>query len=414
MPGALDRIKVVDLSRVLAGPWATQILGDLGAEIVKVEKPGTGDDTRGWGPPFLTDAAGRQVSAAYYLMTNRNKKSIAVDLATPEGQDIVRNLIAQSDVVVENYKAGGLKKYGLDYESVRRLHPGIVYCSITGFGQTGPYAPKPGYDLIAQAMGGLMSVTGNPPGTPGDEPMKVGVGVSDLFTGLYAAVGILAALRHKERTGEGQHIDVALLDTTIAMMSNMAQNYLVSGQVPVRIGNTHINIVPFGAFAVADGHVIVTVGNDAQFRRLCQVLGAPELADDPRFRTNADRVGHRAEANAALKPLFARRRQAELLAALEAAQVPVGPIYTVDQVFADPQVRARGVRRRTDPGGGIATDIVRNPLVMSGTPIDRAAAPPFLGEHTAEVLARALSLAPDAIADLARRGVVGVHRETAE
>ena len=226
MAGALDNIKVVDLSRVLAGPWATQILGDLGAEVIKVERPGAGDDTRGWGPPFVTDDNGRELAAAYFLMANRNKRAIAVDFSTPDGQDIVRNLIAQADVVVENYKADSLKKYGLDYESVKKIHPGIVYCSITGFGQTGPYAHKPGYDLIAQAMSGLMSVTGNPPGTPGDDPMKVGVGVSDLFTGLYATVGILAALRHKERTGEGQHIDVALLDTTIAMMSNMAQNYL--------------------------------------------------------------------------------------------------------------------------------------------------------------------------------------------
>ncbi len=408
MAGALDNIKVVDLSRVLAGPWATQILGDLGAEVIKVERPGAGDDTRGWGPPFVTDDNGRELAAAYFLMANRNKRAIAVDFSTPDGQDIVRNLIAQADVVVENYKADSLKKYGLDYESVKKIHPGIVYCSITGFGQTGPYAHKPGYDLIAQAMSGLMSVTGNPPGTPGDDPMKVGVGVSDLFTGLYATVGILAALRHKERTGEGQHIDVALLDTTIAMMSNMAQNYLVSGHVPSRIGNTHINIVPFGAFAVRDGHIIVTVGNDTQFQRLCHVLGAPDLAKDPRFLTNAARVSHRAEANAALKPLFASRSQAELISALEAELVPVSPIYTVDQVFQDAQVKAREVVKSTDPGSGIQARLVRNPLVMSATPIDRVAAPPHLGEHTFEILSRMLNLTPEAIADLAARRIVGV------
>ncbi len=410
MAGALDHIKVVDLSRVLAGPWATQIMGDFGAEVIKVEKPGAGDDTRGWGPPFATDANGYEVAAAYYLMANRNKKSIAVDFSTPEGQDIVRNLIAQSDVVVENYKADGLKKYGLDYDSIKKIHPGIVYCSITGFGQTGPYAHKPGYDLLAQAMSGLMSVTGNPPGTPGDDPMKVGVGVSDLFTGLYAVIGVLAALRHRAQTGQGQHIDVALLDTTIAMMSNMAQNYLTSGHVPTRIGNTHVNIVPFGAFAVADGHIIVTVGNDAQFQRLCHVLGTPHLADDPRFQTNAARVSHRAEANAALKPLFARHRQKELIAALEAELVPVSPIYTVDQVFADPHVKARDVVKHTDPGGGIQTQLVRNPIVMSETPIKNMAAPPFLAEHTAEVLSHLLGLTPSTIADLAARGIVGVKK----
>jgi crotonobetainyl-CoA:carnitine CoA-transferase CaiB-like acyl-CoA transferase len=412
MAGALDGIRVVDLSRVLAGPWATQILADLGAEVIKIERPGTGDDTRGWGPPFLKDEHGQDAVAAYFLMANRNKKSIAVDLATQDGQDLVRNLIAQSDVVVENYKVGGLDKYGLDYAAIRKLHPGIVYCSITGFGHTGPYAPKAGYDLLAQAMGGLMSVTGNPTGTSGDEPMKVGVGVSDLFTGVYAAVAVLAALRHREKTGQGQHIDLALLDTTIAMMSNMAQNYLVSGQVPSRIGNTHINIGPFGAFAVADGHIIVTAGNDGQFKRLCHVLGAPALADDARFRTNAARVTHRAEANAALKPLFAQRRQTELLAALDAATVPASPIYTVDQVFADPQVKARGVVVRTEPGQGYQTDLVRDPIVMSETRLDRIMAPPRLGEHTREVLTRYLSLAPAAIDELIKRGIVGEIKST--
>ncbi|MSO98584.1 MAG: CoA transferase [Rhodospirillaceae bacterium] len=409
MTSALSHLRIVDLSRVLAGPWATQILADLGAEVIKVEKPGAGDDTRGWGPPFAKDAQGNDVSAAYFLMANRNKKSVAIDFATKDGQDLVKNLIAQSDVVVENYKAGGLKKYGLDYTAIKKIHPGIIYCSITGFGQTGPYASKPGYDLIAQSMAGLMSVTGNPAGTPGDDPMKVGVGVSDLFTGVYAAVGILAALAHRGKTGQGQHVDLALLDTTIAMMSNMAQNYLVSGHVPSRIGNTHPNIVPFGAFAVADGHIIVTVGNDTQFQRLCHVLGAPELASDARFRTNADRVSHRAEANAALKPLFAKRRQAELIAALEAELVPVGPIYTVDQVFDDPQVKARGVVMATEPGSGIQTKLVRNPIVMSETPLNRIQAPPLLGEHTVEILAKHLSLTPQVIEDLKSRGVIGVR-----
>jgi crotonobetainyl-CoA:carnitine CoA-transferase CaiB-like acyl-CoA transferase len=408
MPSALSHLRIIDLSRVLAGPWATQILADLGAEVIKVEKPGAGDDTRGWGPPFATDSQGHELSAAYFLMANRNKKSVAIDFATKDGQDLVRNLIAQSDVVVENYKAGGLKKYGLDYAAIKKIHPGVIYCSITGFGQTGPYASKPGYDLIAQAMSGLMSVTGNPAGTPGDDPMKVGVGASDLFTGVYAAVGILAALAHREKTGQGQHVDLALLDTTIAMMSNMAQNYLVSGHVPSRIGNTHINIVPFGSFAVMDGHIIVTVGNDGQFQRLCHVLGAPELANDPRFKTNSDRVSHRAEANAALGPLFAKHRQAELIAALEAALVPVGPIYTVDQVFEDPQVKARKVVMATEPGSGIQANLVRSPIVMSETPLTRAQAPPFLGEHTAEILAKYLSLAPDEITTLTVQGVIGV------
>jgi crotonobetainyl-CoA:carnitine CoA-transferase CaiB-like acyl-CoA transferase len=346
MDKPLAGLKVIELARILAGPWAGQLLADLGAEVVKVERPGSGDDTRGWGPPFAPDG-----SAAYFHACNRGKSSVAIDLATPGGQAQARDLVRDADVLIENFKVGGLAGYGLDHASLAAVNPRLIYCSITGFGQDGPYASRAGYDLIIQGMGGMMDLTGDPAG----EPMRAGVAVADIFTGVYAATAILAALRGREATGAGCHIDMALLDVQVAVLANQAMNYLVSGEAPHRLGNAHPNIAPYQAFAVADGHIIVAVGNDAQFRRLCALLGIP---DEARFATNADRVGNREALLAALVPAIALRRRGELLDALAAAGIPAGPINGVAQVFADPQVVARGMR--IDRGGmpGIASPIV--------------------------------------------------------
>ena len=349
MDRPLAGLKVVELARILAGPWAGPLLADLGAEVIKVERPGSGDDTRAWGPPFAADG-----SAAYFHACNRGKRSVAVDLDTPEGQAQVRALAAGADVLIENFKVGGLAKYGLDYGSLSRLNPRLVYCSITGFGQDGPYAARAGYDFIVQGMGGIMDLTGDPAG----EPQKAGVAFADIFTGLYAATAILAALRGRDSTGAGCHIDMALLDTQVAVLANQAMNYLVSGEVPHRLGNAHPNITPYQTFAVADGFVIVAVGNDAQFRRLCALLGAPGLGDDPRFSTNAGRVRDRPALTSALASLIAQRQRDELLSALAAAGVPAGPINDVAQVFADPQVVARGLRIERDGVPGVASPIV--------------------------------------------------------
>lgn len=403
---SLSHLKVIDLSRVLAGPWAGQLLADLGAEVVKIERPGSGDDTRGWGPPFLaTPECQATKESAYYLSANRNKKSLSVDIATKEGAEIVRRLVAEADVLIENFKVGGLRAYGLDYESLRVVNPRLIYCSITGFGQTGPYATRPGYDLLIQAMGGLMSITGARSG-PGSGPQKVGVAIVDLLTGLYSSVGILAALTHRDRTGVGQHLDVALLDVEVACLANQALNYLVSGQAPSRMGNAHPNIVPYQDFATADGAMIIAVGNDAQFRRLCEVIGAPALAADPRYLTNTDRLAHREELIAALAAVLATRRTSEWVSLIETAGVPCGPINTIKDVFDDPQVVARGMRLTLDhPVAGSAPSVA-NPLRLSETPIEYRSAPPMLGQHNEEILRGWLGLSADEISSLVAKGIL--------
>lgn len=387
MTGPLSHIRVLDLSRVLAGPWAGQMLADLGAEVIKVERPGSGDDTRGWGPPYLKDAEGNDTAeAAYYLSANRGKRSVTIDFTKPEGQALVRKLAERCDVVIENFKVGGLKKYGLDYDSLKAVNPGLVYCSITGFGQDGPYAHRAGYDFMIQGMGGLMSLTGAPDGAPGGEPMKVGVAITDIFTGMYATSAIQAALLHKQRTGEGQHIDMALLDVQVATLANQAMNYLAGGMVPKRLGNSHPNIVPYQAFPTADGYIILAVGNDAQFARFCTVAGLSGIAEDERFRTNAARVRNRET----LVPLIAEtirdRTSEHWLKVLEAEGVPCGPINTLDQVFADPQVVHRGMKVSVPHPTAGAVDLVGSPMKFSGTPVAYDRAPPTLGQDTDAVL----------------------------
>ena len=391
--GALQGVRVLDLSRVLAGPWCTQTLADLGAEVIKIERPAApghpgGDDTRGWGPPFLKDRDGRDTAeAAYYLGTNRNKRSVTIDIARPEGQTLVRTLADGCDVVIENFKVGDMARYGLDAASLRATRPRLVYCSITGFGQTGPYRDRAGYDYAVQGMGGLMSVTGERDDLPGGGPQKVGVAVADLFTGMYATVAILAALRHRDATGEGQVIDMALLDTQVAMLANLGANYLVTQQPPKRAGNAHQNIVPYQVFEVADGHLILAVGNDGQYAKFCAVAGCPELASDPRFAKNADRVRHRAVLVPLLAARLKTRTRADWLAALEAAKVPCGPINDLGDVFADPQVQARGMTSTVPHPHTDALRLVSSPMKLSATPVTLRRPPPLLGEHTDEVLA---------------------------
>ena len=393
----LRGVRVLDLSRVLAGPWCTQTLADLGADVIKVERPpGTGssggDDTRGWGPPFLKGSDGNDTAeAAYYLGANRNKRSITVDIARPEGQALIRRIALQSDVFVENYKVGDMARYGLDAASLLALNPRLVYCSITGFGQTGPYRERAGYDYAVQGMGGLMSVTGPSRAEIADDasgggPQKVGVAVADLFTGMYATTAILAALRHRDLTGEGQAIDMALLDTQVAMLANLGANYLTSGAVPQRMGNAHQNIVPYQVFEVADGHMIVAVGNDGQFAKFCEVAGEPELARDPRFTRNADRVRHRAVLVPLLAAFMKTRDRADWLGALEAAKVPCGPINDLADVFADPQVLAREMTVEMPHPLSGSVRLVASPMKLSATPVQYRRPPPLLGEHTAQIL----------------------------
>ncbi len=407
MAGALAHLRVLDLSRVLAGPWCGQVLADLGADVIKVERPGSGDDTRTWGPPWMPAPDGSSSGeAAYFMAANRNKRSITVDVSRPEGQAIVRGLAAQSDILLENYKVGGLRQYGLDYDSLSALNPGLVYCSITGFGQTGPYAPRAGYDFIIQGMGGLMSITGERDALPGGGPQKVGVAVADLMTGMYATVAVLAAIAERAVSGRGQHVDMALLDTQVAMTANMAMNYLASGKPPGRAGNAHPNIVPYQTFEASDGHVIVAVGNDGQFRKLCEVAGCPELAGDERFATNPARVKHRN----VLVPLLAariRERPVQTWAdALEEAGVPCGPINDIGQAFADPQVRARGMRvEMRHPTAG-TVPLVASPIRLSRTPPEYRRAPPTLGQHTDEVLSERLGYDAQAISALRAAGVI--------
>ena len=385
-PQPLTGIRVLDLSRVLAGPWASQILGDLGADVVKVERPGSGDDTRAWGPPWLKDADGQPTrESAYFLCTNRNKRSITVDMASPEGQQTLRDLAAKADIVLENFKTGGLQQYGLDYASLNAINPRLIYCSITGFGQSGPYAARPGYDFLIQAMGGLMSITGVPDDEAGAGPQKVGVALTDILTGLYATIGILAALQERNHSGLGQHIDTALLDVQVATLANQASNYLVGGVVPRRMGNAHPSIVPYQTFPTADSDMILAVGNDGQFARFCLVAGHPEWAQDERFATNPQRVRHRAELIPLLRQTTVMRTTAEWVSALEQADVPCGPVNRLDQVFADPQVQARGIRvDLPHPLGTVST--VASPVRLSATPVQYRRPPPLVGQHTEEVL----------------------------
>ena len=397
MSVALSGIKVLDLTRVLAGPWTGQLLADLGAEVIKVERPGSGDDTRQWAPPSLPDG-----TAAYYLAANRGKQSLTVDITQPAGQAIVRQLAAEADVLLENYKVGGLKKYGLDYDSLRALNPGLVYCSITGFGQTGPYAELPGYDYIVQGMSGLMSITGPADG----EPHKVGVAVTDLFTGLYAANAVQAALLSRYRTGEGQHIDMALFDCSLAMLANVNMNWLVGGEVPPRLGNAHPNIVPYQVFRTAgDSHFILACGNDKQFRAICELIGLPQLAADERFASNPQRVRHRDLLVPQLAEAFLTRGRDEWLKLLDAAGVPCGPINTVDEAFADPQIRFREMELHLKDAQGQDVPEVACPIKMSGTPPRYDAPPPKLGQHTDKVLS-ALGYDAAAIAQLKANGTV--------
>lgn len=404
-PRALDGVRVLDLSRVLAGPWASQLLGDLGAEVIKIERPGAGDDTRGWGPPFLKNDVGETTDAAYFLSANRNKKSVAVDIASPDGAALVRRIAKTSHILLENFKVGGLKKYGLDYASVAKINPSLVYCSITGFGQTGPEAPRAGYDYMIQAMGGLMSITGQPDGAPGAEPMKVGVAVADLFSGMYASSAILAALRHAERTGQGQHVDVALFDCQIAMLANQASNYLVSRKIPGRLGNAHPNIAPYQVFKTADGFVVIAVGNDGQFVSFIRAIGLTGLADDGRYRTNRARVANRETLIAAITPLMAGRTTHEWLAAMEAAGVPAGPINTIDQVFAESQAIARQMTAPIERSDAAGAAMVVHPVKYSATPAIADLPPPPLGSHTDDVLAEFVNA--EELRDLRARGVVG-------
>ena len=403
MAGALDHIRVLDLSRVLAGPWASQVLADLGADVVKVERPGSGDDTRHWGPPTLDDGSG---DAAYFLSANRGKRSLTVDYATPEGQEIVRRLARNSDVLLENHKVGDLARYGLGYFDLQAIHPALIYCSITGFGQTGPYAQRAGYDFAIQALGGLMSVTGERDGRPGAGPQKVGVAVADVMAGLYAAIAVLGALVQRHTTGRGAYIDLALLDVQVATLANVALNYLVSGEVPVRWGNAHANIAPYQVVPTADRPIVVAVGNDGQFAKLCDVLGATALASDERFRTNGVRVQHRDALDAELERLLRRRPAAWWLAALETAGVPAAPINDVAQVFDDPQVRHRGLRIDVARTGGERVPLVASPLRLSDGPARTPLAPPWLGEHTDEILRERLGMTAAEIAVLRKNNVV--------
>ena len=405
--GALSHLRVLDLSRVLAGPWSGQILADLGADVIKVERPDSGDDTRAWGPPFLRDARGENTSeAAYYLSANRNKRSVTIDFTQPEGQRLVRELAAKSDIVIENFKVGGLASYGLDYERLKAVNPRLIYCSITGFGQTGPYAKRAGYDFMIQGLGGLMSLTGRPEGEQGAGPMKVGVALTDILTGLYSTVAILAALAHRDQSGEGQHIDMALLDVQVACLANQAMNYLTTGTPPKRLGNAHPNIVPYQDFPTADGDFILTVGNDGQFRKFAEVAGQPQWADDPRFATNKQRVAHRAELVPLIRQVTVFKTTAEWVAELERAGVPCGPINDLAQMFQDPQVVARGLK--VDVPHPLAGSVpqVASPIRLSETPVEYRRAPPLLGEHTEAVLMDVLGLDAGAVQVLRSAGVL--------
>ncbi|MCP4469196.1 MAG: CoA transferase [Gammaproteobacteria bacterium] len=403
MAGPLQGFRVLDLSRILAGPWASQMLADLGAEVIKVERPGSGDDTRGWGPPYIPDqSAAATTESAYFHGANRGKQSLCIDMGNPRGQALIRDLVRHSDVLIENFKVGGLARYGLDYDSLKAINAKLVYCSITGFGQTGPYAARAGYDFMIQAMGGMMSVTGEAEG----QPMKIGVALADVLTGLYAANAIQAALIHQRETGQGQYIDMALLDVQVATLANQAMNYLATGNSPRRLGNAHPNIVPYQAFQTADGYIILAVGNDAQFERFCDLAEVPELADDGRFQKNSDRVRHRQTLVSQISAIMQSKTSADWLEQLNARGIPCGPINDLEQVFADPQVQHRGLQLELEHpvAGKVAS--VANPIRFSQTPIEYDRAPPLLGQHTDAVLQRILGLDADVIAELRNDAIV--------
>ena len=402
--GPLDGIRILDLSRVLAGPFCTQMLADLGAEVIKVERPGVGDETRTWGPPYVEDPQGEDTTeSAYYLCANRNKRSVTVDFSQPRGVALVKRLLGRCDVLVENFKVGGLAKFGLAFEQLREEFPGLVYCSITGFGQTGPYAHRPGYDMMAQGMGGLISITGE----PDRPPSKVPVAINDIMTGMYTAVAMLSAVRHRDLTGEGQHVDVGLLDVQVSWLANVASNYLVGGRIPRRLGTAHPNTVPYQVFPTEDGFIIVAANNDGQFERFCEAAGAPELLNDPDFSTNALRVRNRDRLVPKVEAVTRTRGTAAWMEALEAAGVPCAPVNTVDQVFADPQVQARGMQiRMPHPLAGEDVRLVGSPIQLSRTPVSYRRAPPTLGQHTDEVLAEVLGLGEDERNALREEGVI--------
>ncbi|QHJ01030.1 CoA transferase [Xylophilus rhododendri] len=407
MATALGHLKVLDLTRVLAGPWATQNLADMGAEVIKIERPVVGDDTRAWGPPFLKDGQGQETTdSAYFLSANRGKRSVTCDIACAEGQALVRELALWADVVVENYKVGTLARYGLGWDDLQKINPRLVYCSVTGFGQDGPYAALPGYDFVFQGMGGLMSITGQPQGTPGDEPMKVGVAISDLLCGMYATSAILAAIEHRHHSGQGQHIDLSLLDCVVAVSSYQAINYFLSGRIPQRMGNAHSNMVPYQVFACREGSLILAVGNDGQYRAACRVIGREDLATDPRFTSPGLRSVNREALIPQFAAAFLTRTMAEWVTALEAANVPCGPIHDMRQVFEDPQVRHRGMRLDLPHASGVQAPAVAGPIRFSATPIRYERAAPTLGEHTDAVLGGVLGLDAAGIAGLRERGVI--------
>ncbi|MBI1943196.1 MAG: CoA transferase [Betaproteobacteria bacterium] len=407
MAGPLSHIRVLDLSRVLAGPWASQNLADLGAEVIKIERPGAGDDTRGWGPPWLKDGQGKDTAeSAYYLSVNRNKKSVTLDLSRPEGQAITSELASKCQVLIENYKVGTLKKYRLGYEDLKAANPSLIYCSVTGFGQDGPYAPRPGYDFIFQGMGGLMSITGERDGQPGAGPQKVGIAITDVLTGMYASVAILAAIVHRERTGKGQYIDAALLDTMVAFNANQIVAYFCSGRIPLRWGNAHPQVVPYEVFPTADGHIILAVGNDGQFERFCEVAGCPELAQEPRFKTMSQRIVHRAELIPLIAEIMRGRSKREWIEQLESANVPCGPINNMKEVFEDPQVLHRRLRVDIDHPLGGAAPVVASPLRLSETPVEYRLAPPTLGQHNEEVLRGLLGRSDAELRRLKQDGIV--------
>ncbi|HKC44913.1 MAG TPA: CaiB/BaiF CoA-transferase family protein [Burkholderiales bacterium] len=407
MAGPLSHIRVLDLSRVLAAPWTGQNLADLGADVIKVERPGKGDDSRAFGPPWLKDATGKETTeSAYFACANRGKRSITVDLGKPAGQDIVRKLAAKSDVLLENYKFGDLARYRLGYDDLKALNPGLVYCSVTGFGQTGPHRERPGYDFMIQGMAGLMSITGERDDLPGGGPQKAGIPIADIMTGMYATIAVCAALAHRAETGVGQHLDLALFDSLAAVLANQGANYLATGVSPKRLGNAHPNIVPYQTFATADGAVILACGNDNLFRKFCELAGAAHLADDPRYATNGKRVENRAELTKTLDGIFARRTTREWVDALEAAGVPNGPINTIEQVFAEPQAIARGLRLELAHPLAGKVALTRSPMRFSATPVEHERPPPLLGEHTDEILRTVLGFSAGEVEKLRADGVV--------
>jgi crotonobetainyl-CoA:carnitine CoA-transferase CaiB-like acyl-CoA transferase len=407
MPGPLSHIRVLDLSRVLAGPWAGQNLADLGAEVIKIERLGTGDDSRAFGPPWLKDRDGRDTKeSAYFASANRGKKSVTVNLSKPGGQNLVRELVARSDVLVENYKYGDLARFGLGYADLRKINPRLIYCSITGFGQTGPYRERPGYDFMIQGMGGVMSITGERDDLPGGGPQRVGIPIADIMTGMYATIAILAALAHREISGKGQHLDLALLDTQVGVLANQGMNYLATGEVPRRLGNAHPNIVPYQPFRTKDGDVILACGNDNLFNKFCEVASCQHLAKDPRFATNSKRVENREAITALLAEIFAKRTTKDWCDALEAAGVPNGPINDLKQVFEEPQVIARGVKIELEHAAAGKVPLIASPMRFSGTPLEYKRPPPTLGQHTSEVLREVLGLDDAAIAQLRADGII--------